>query len=103
MSMETITKRDLVERVTSRVNGTTKSVTLEVIQGFLDEVAAAVAEGHRIELRDFGVFSPRDRKPRTARNPKTGESVFVPATRTVAFKVGKEFKQKLMPTNGTGA
>lgn len=101
--MATITKRDLVERVTSRVNGTTKSVTLEVIQGFLDEVASAVADGDRIELRDFGVFSPKDRAPRTARNPKTGESVSVPASRTVTFKVGKEFKQKLMPGNGTGA
>jgi len=98
--MATITKRELVERVTHRVNGTTKSVTLEIVQGFLDEVIASISQGDRIELRDFGVFTPKERAPRTARNPKTGESVSVPASRTVTFKVGKEFKQQLA-TNGS--
>lgn len=99
--MATITKRELVERVAHRVDGTTKSVTLEIVQGFLDEVIDTVSQGDRIELRDFGVFTPKDRAPRTARNPKTGESVAVPASRTVSFKVGKEFKQRLA-SNGNG-
>lgn len=93
--MATVTKKDLVERVSTHVYGTTKGQILEVIQGFLDEVVDAVAAGDRIELRDFGVFTPKDRAPRKARNPKTGESVDVPASKTVSFKLGKEFRNRL--------
>lgn len=94
-SAKTITKRDLVDMVASKHNGINKTQVLEVVQSFLDVVTDSLSKGERIELRDFGVFSPRDRAARKARNPKTGAVVDVPATRTVAFKLGKEFKTKL--------
>jgi integration host factor subunit beta len=91
------TKRDLVERVSAKHSGMTKLEAGQVVQTFLDKFTDAVAQGERIELRGFGVFAPRERAARRARNPKTGVSINVPASRTVAFKAGKELKAKLGP------
>lgn len=49
-----------------------------------------LVDGGRVEIRGFGVFSTRSRIARVGRNPKTGESVAVPATRVPHFKVSKE-------------
>jgi integration host factor subunit beta len=91
------TKRDLVERVSEKHKNFTKVEAGALFQSFLDEIVTSLTNGERIELRDFGVFTPRDRAARKARNPKTGTVVEVPASRTVAFKLGKEFKAKLGP------
>lgn len=94
----TTTKRHLVERVSARHSTVTKIQAQEVVQTFLEEIVTALARGERIELRDFGVFTPRTRKERKARNPKTGVEVKVPETKTVVFKLGKEFKGRLAGT-----
>jgi nucleoid DNA-binding protein len=52
-------------------------------------------EDHRIELRNFGVFEVKLRKPRKARNPRTGAKVDVPAKCVVTFKPGKEMEEKV--------
>jgi nucleoid DNA-binding protein len=91
------TKRNLVERVSAKHSGLSKVEAGQVVQTFLDSVTDALAQGERIEFRGFGVFTPRARPPRKARNPKTGVPVDVPASRTVAFKLGKELKAKLSP------
>jgi integration host factor subunit beta len=92
---KTMTKRDLVDQVAAKNGNINKSQVMEVVQSFLDVVTESLTKGERIELRDFGVFSPRDRAARKARNPKTGSIVDVAATKTVAFKLGKEFKARL--------
>ena len=101
--MATISKKELVERVANKVSGPNKTAVQDIVQKFLDEMVSAVAGGDRIELRDFGVFTPKSRAARKARNPKTGASVDVPAHMTVGFKVGKEFKIKLGSTTATAA
>jgi nucleoid DNA-binding protein len=95
VSVKTVTKRDLVDLVAEKNGSINKTEVLSIVQSFLDTVTESLSKGERIELRDFGVFTPRDRAARKARNPKTGAVVDVPATKTVAFKLGKEFKQKL--------
>jgi integration host factor subunit beta len=60
----------------------------------LDEVAKALAEGGRVELRGFGAFSVREREARTGRNPRTGAAVKVAAKRVPFFKPGKELRLK---------
>ena len=62
---------------------------------FFDEISARLAEGGRVELRGFGTFSTRDRDARTGRNPRTGETVDVPAKRVPYFKAGKEMRERL--------
>jgi integration host factor subunit beta len=53
----------------------------------------SLAQGERVEIRNFGNFSLRKREARKARNPKTGEVVDVPAKRVPFFKAGKELKE----------
>ena len=67
----------------------------QVIHTFFEEITTRLAEGGRVELRGFGAFSTRERKERTGRNPRTGESVVVPAKRVPYFKPGKEMRERL--------
>jgi integration host factor subunit beta len=67
----------------------------QVVTIFFDEIGKRLAEGGRVELRGFGAFSTRSRASRTGRNPRTGESVDVPAKRVPYFKPGKEMRERL--------
>jgi len=67
----------------------------QVVAIFFDEIAKRLAEGGRVELRGFGAFSTRGRDSRTGRNPRTGETVDVPAKRVPYFKPGKEMRERL--------
>ncbi|MCB2045405.1 MAG: integration host factor subunit beta [Novosphingobium sp.] len=67
----------------------------QVLDIFFDEIAQRLAEGGRVELRGFGAFSTRERDARKGRNPRTGESVAVPAKRVPYFKPGKEMRERL--------
>lgn len=66
-----------------------------VVDVFFDEIGRRLAEGGRVELRGFGAFSTRERDARKGRNPRTGETVEVPAKRVPYFKPGKEMRQRL--------
>ncbi|HPM22907.1 MAG TPA: HU family DNA-binding protein [Phycisphaerae bacterium] len=92
--MNTITKKDLVDRIAEK-SGTKRVVVKKIVQNFLDEIVAELGSGNRLEFRDFGVFEIRSRAARVAQNPKTMEKVFVPEKRTVKFKIGRLMKQRL--------
>ena len=99
--MKTITKKQIVERIAARTKQT-KVLTKETVQLFLDTVTDELAEGNRIELRDFGVFEVKDRARRIGRNPRTGEPVPVPERRVVTFKVGRMMRKKVASMSGEG-
>ncbi|MGP1273059.1 MAG: HU family DNA-binding protein [Phycisphaerales bacterium] len=86
--MATVTKKDLIDRI-SDSTGQTRVVTKAVVQQFLDEVVRELGKGNRIEFRDFGVFEVKERRARMAQNPRTLERVEVPAKRTIKFKPGR--------------
>ena len=90
----TITKKELVNRIAG-TTGQTKVVVKEVLQQFLDEIIGELANGNRLEFREFGVFEIRERAARNAQNPKTLEKVFVPSKRVVKFKVGRTMRQRV--------
>ena len=92
--LNTITKRDLVQRI-SDSTGQTKVLVRDIIQRFLDEVSQELVRGNRLEFRKFGVFEVRSRPGRIAQNPKTLEKVMVPAKRVVKFKVGNILKKRV--------
>lgn len=94
--MSTITKKEMIDRIAEKTN-TKRLVVKPVIQSFLDEIIRELAKDNRLEFRDFGVFEPRLRAARRARNPKTLQEVGVPATRVVKFKVGRLMKQRVSP------
>jgi integration host factor subunit beta len=90
----TTTKKELVGRIADRT-GQTKVVVKEILQAFLDEIVKELAEGNRLEFREFGVFEVKERRARRAQNPRTLEKVEVPAKRVVKFKVGREMRAKV--------
>ena len=92
--MQTVTKRELVQRIAEKT-GVQQINAKEVIQSFLDEIINELARGNRLEFRDFGVFEPKSKAQRVARNPRTGERVDVPQKTTVKFKVGRLMKKKI--------
>ncbi len=89
-----VTKKDLAKAIASELNITALDA-LRAVQMTLDGIRTALVEKGRIELRNFGVFEVRKRKPRKARNPRTGEKVKVPAKMVVAFKPGREMQDEI--------
>jgi len=92
--IHTTTKKELVSRIADQT-GQTKVVVKQVLQAFLDEIVSELAEGNRLEFREFGVFEVKERRARRAQNPRTLEKVDVPAKRIVKFKVGREMRAKV--------
>lgn len=87
-----MTKADVIARVASQT-GLSKVDVREVVEGFLDSVKYALKKGDPLEIRKFGTFYVVDRAPRTARNPRTGEEVKIPARKLPVFKPSKEIKK----------
>ena len=61
----------------------------------LESITQTLEAGARVELRGFGAFSVRKRDPRIGRNPRTGETVHVPAKHVPFFRTGKELRQRI--------
>lgn len=92
--MQTIKKKDLVDRITL-ARKVRRSLVRRVVQDVLDEMIVELEKGNRIEFRDFGVFEVRARAPRTAQNPRTLERVTVPARNAVRFKAGRLLRERI--------
>ncbi len=86
-----MTKADIVDKVAEGI-GLTKLETEAVIEGFLDTVIQSLREGKGIEIRGFGSYKVKLKKGRTARNPRTGETVQVDEHYVPVFKFSKDFK-----------
>ena len=84
-------KSDLVATV-SLETGFSKRVTSEAIDAVIEAVRRTVARGEKVTIPGFGTFEKRLRAPRTARNPRTGERVRVPAMPVPVFRPGQDFK-----------
>lgn len=98
--MATVTKKELVDRIADATK--VKRVDVKsVVQSFLDNIVTELGKGNRLEFRDFGVFEVKHRQARRAQNPKTLQEVWVPAKRTVKFKVGRLMKEVLSDNDAT--
>jgi integration host factor beta subunit len=96
-----MTKADLVDEIAQRT-GLTKKDVADTVDEFLEAVSRALTAGKHIEIRGFGTFKVKDRKPRTARNPRTGAAVHVPSRKVPVFKVSKELKDRVASVSGEG-
>jgi integration host factor subunit beta len=97
---QTMTKADLVEEVTQLGDLTRRDGEM-IVDTIFDSVIHALRSGDKIEIRGFGSFRIRQRKPRTGRNPKTGAKVDVPAKRVPYFKPSKELRDLVNPKDRT--
>ncbi len=92
----TITKADLVEGVLPLGDLSRRDCEVMVDTVF-DAITNAIRRGDKIEVRGFGSFRIRERKPRIGRNPKTGAKVDIPAKRVPYFKPSKELRDLMNP------
>jgi integration host factor subunit beta len=99
LHMATTTKKDLIDRIAIETR-LDRATVRRTVQSFLDQVIRELGRGNRLELRDFGVFEPRARKPRSVPNPRTMEPLAIPPMKTVKFKSGRLLKEALRPARG---
>jgi integration host factor beta subunit len=92
-----MTRSALIEKVAEKVEGLTLKQTEIVVETVFESIKDALKKGEKIEIRGFGNFRLKERQPRKARNPKTGESVDVPQKKAIRFKAGKALKEALNP------
>jgi integration host factor subunit beta len=97
-----VTKKEIVRQLCDKANkekllkGTlTQLATKEIVQWTFDAIIDTLVTEGRIELRNFGVFEVKQRKPRKARNPRTGDKVDVAAKNVVTFQPGKEMEERV--------
>lgn len=88
-------KSELVGRLSQRYPHLYHRDVERIVSTLLDEIAQALSEGRRVELRGFGVFSVKVRSSRTGRNPRTGQPVSVGRKRAPFFRTGKELRERL--------
>ncbi len=86
-----MTKSDLVVEV-MQLGDLTRTDAEKIVETVFDSVVGALRAGDKIEIRGFGSFRTRQRKPRIGRNPKTGARVDVPAKRVPFFKPSKDLR-----------
>jgi nucleoid DNA-binding protein len=93
--VNTVTKADLVKTIAAEF-GYSKTEARASVDAFFEALTEAIIEGNRIEARGFGAFTVKHSNAKAgARNPKTGERVYVPARRKVAFKPGRILREAL--------
>ncbi|OIP99292.1 MAG: integration host factor subunit beta [Zetaproteobacteria bacterium CG2_30_46_52] len=90
-----MTKSELIDAVANANKDITRREAEVVVSTVFSAISDELANGGRIELRGFGSFSIKTRDSRTGRNPKTGESVHVPAKTVPNFKPGKELRERV--------
>lgn len=87
-------KRDISESMASEL-GLTKKASKEAVEFVFAKIAKHLAEGEKVRIDGFGTFEVRDRAERKGRNPQTGETLTIKASKIPAFKAGKQLKDKV--------
>lgn len=89
-----MTKTDLVDSVASKTE-IPKDKAEEIVNSLFDDIIGALKNGEKVNISGFGTFSVSQRKARTGRNPKTGETIQIASSRAAKFKAGKTLKESL--------
>ena len=84
-------KAELIDVVAERLGHSKRDVT-DIVEAFIEETKKAVIKGEKVAMSGFGVFEQQARKARLGRNPRTGETVKIKATKLPKFRPGAEFK-----------
>ena len=87
-------KTELITVVAEKA-GMPKKDAERVVNATIDAIVASLAQGERVQLSGFGVFEAKEREARVGRNPRTKQTIQIPATRTPAFKASKALKDAI--------
>lgn len=94
--MATITKRDIINHVTDKLEKPTQQEVTEIVQAVIDLITTSLARGDDVALRKFGTFEVRYTPPKIGRNPKKAEKpIPIPARAIVRFRPSQEMKDKV--------
>ena len=88
-------KADIVNHVADSVEGLTKKQAGEALDAVVEAITKHLKMGDRVSVPGFGSFSVSERAARTGRNPKTGATIKIPASKNVRFKPGKDLKDSV--------
>lgn len=86
-----MTKTELIA-MTAEKTGMSKKDAERAVNATLEAIAAELTAGNRVQLASFGIFETKTRQARTGRNPKTNETIEIPASTSVTFKASKTLK-----------
>jgi len=89
-----MTKTELIEKIAISA-GLSKNDAAKALNATLDNIIKALQKGQKVTLIGFGTFYVASRKTRSGRNPRTGESIIIPAAKVPKFIPGKAFKKAL--------
>jgi DNA-binding protein HU-beta len=89
-----MTKADLIESLAKRFE-LHRQKAEEIVGGLFEDICAALKNGDKVNISGFGTFSVSQRRGRTGRNPKTGETIEIAPSRAAKFKAGKTLKESL--------
>lgn len=89
-----MTKADLIDSIASKLD-MPKGQAERAVNTVFDDIVGALRNGDKVNISGFGTFTVSNRKARTGRNPKTGEPIDIPASRSAKFKPGKNLKDAL--------
>ena len=93
-----MTRSQLIQRLAAQNPDLTDREVELLVNAIFETIAAGLARGERVELRGFGIFTVKEYAPRVGRNPRTGETVQIPAKRRPNFKSGKELRRRINAT-----
>ncbi len=97
-----MTKTELIDGLANKL-AMSKADAEKAINLVLDDIVAALKTGDRVNISGFGTFSVSSRQARAGRNPKTGETIQISASRSAKFKAGKQLKDSLNEPSGADA
>ena len=89
-----MTKAELIESLATKLD-LQKSLAERIVNTMFDDIEGALQKGDKVNISGFGTFAVSARKARQGRNPKTGETIEIPASKSAKFKAGKSLKDKL--------
>lgn len=92
--MSTVTKAHLIQHLYDTM-GINKREAKEVVSLFFDTISASLIQRESVKLSGLGTFTSREKAPREARNPKTGQPVMIPQRRVATFKTAPSLKTKI--------
>ena len=90
-----MTKAEFIDAVAGSIEGISKKDAAELVQATFDALAGAIAADGKASFPGFGTFTVKERGERQGRNPRTGESITIPASKSVGFKPAAAFKASL--------
>lgn len=88
-----MTRSKLIDQISEMYPDLDRTIIRRAVETVFNEISKSLQQGKRVELRGFGAFQLKQRRSRSARNPKTGEKVMVPPKYALRFKAGKEMRE----------